>query len=289
MLSNKVNELFENNIFKNIKEYVLSNSLFNYMFVGLFLGVFYLFDFGTLTKFSLFLLTLKFLLNMDKYSMNDKIKYMTNLLKFWMFYAVVTMSFDLFNYICNLTLFNKGIQLYLIYYFYKQSINWFSNNNFMISNSNEVKTELNGSVTVIDNTLNKIVKVYGVNKLSLDFSLNTIAFLLNKFNTVTESLDNNIRKLFSKKELETNEELKETEDSKKETNVHNEEFHKIKESNEKSVESTEKIAADKKDLLDNQMDLLLDSILQETLGLHSDDNIDHIDDENYSIFTKKHS
>ncbi len=37
------------------------------------------------------------------------------------------------------------------------------------------------------------------------------------------------------------------------------------------------------------MDLLLDSILQETFGLQSDNNIDCIDDENYSIFKKKNS
>ena len=261
MLNNKVNELFKNNVFKNIKESVISNNLFNYVFFGVFLKVFYIFDFSSLTTFSLFLLTLKFLLNLDNYNTIEKIKYMTNLLKFWAFYGVVIMTFDIYYYICELTLFYKGLQLFLIYYLYEQSVDWFSSINYMIENSNELNTELSGSIDTIDYVLNTIIKVYRINKLSLDFSLKIIGFLLYKFVIVITMVKNSFRYIQKKSNSK---------------NIVNEvnEVSKVGEEKEVIIDNVEKEVNNK--LIDTQIDLLLDSVSQHFTEAQIDTNIDQI-------------
>ena len=285
MLNNKVNELFKNNVFKNIKESVISNNLFNYVFFGVFLKVFYIFDFSSLTTFSLFLLTLKFLLNLDNYNTIEKIKYMTNLLKFWAFYGVVIMTFDIYYYICELTLFYKGLQLFLIYYLYEQSVDWFSSINYMIENSNELNTELSGSIDTIDYVLNTIIKVYRINKLSLDFSLKIIGFLLYKFVIVITMVKNSFRYIQKKSNSksivnEVREVSKEKEvivdNVEKEVIVDNVEKEVIIDNVEKEViiDNVEKEVNNK--LIDTQIDLLLDSVSQHFTEARIDTNIDQI-------------
>jgi hypothetical protein len=306
MLSNKINELLENTVFKNIKNYVTENSFFNYVFMAMFLGFFYLFDFSVLIKFSLSLLSLKFLINLDRYNQIDKIRYMTNLIKFWMFFAVSTMGFDIFGYFLIFPIFSKLIQLYMITYFYKQFSEFFSKNNYMIENQNETNTVLNDSVNIVDSTLNNIVKAYGVNKLSLDFCLNTVIYLTNKYCTTLDLSKDYIKNLF-KKNVNNNMEITNQNESTQESHTDKSETatlittEEVKSENntsdkvdekQKTEELTESKPVEKsnshnKILSDNQMDLLLDSILQETLTQENNDNIDHIDDENFSIFTKK--
>ena len=270
MLNNKINELFKNNVFKNIKECIVSNNLFNYVFFGLFLKVFYIFDFSSLTTFSLFLLTLKFLLNLDNYNTIEKIKYMTNLLKFWAFYGVVIMTFDIYYYICELTLFYKGLQLFLIYYLYEQSIDWFTSINYMIENSDELNTELSGSIDAIDYTLNTIIKVYRINKLSLDFSLKIIGFLLYKFIIVINMVKNSFRYIQKKSNS------KSIVNEVREVSKVGEEKEVIIDNVEKEViiDNVEKEVNNK--LIDTQIDLLLDSVSQHFTEARIDTNIDQI-------------
>ena len=218
---------------------------------------------------------------------------MTNLLKFWLFFGIVTIAFDIYYYICELTLFYKGIQLILIYYLYEQSKDWFSSINYMIENSDELNTKLEGSINIIDNTLNSVIKIYRINKLSLDFSLKTIAFLLTKYIFVMRIFDIYIRYLY----IFISEINKVNDDNVINEVKEDKEINKVKEINEIKNDKNDKDANEDKEVK-NDKDANEDKEVKNDKDVNKDkevnkvndvnNNIDNIDDE-YSIFYKKNN
>ena len=80
----------------------------------------HIFDFNNLVKFSLFLLSLKFLLNINRYNESEQSKNLSHLLKFWMFYSLISFTFDFVIYITYDSIFNKVLQLVFVYYLFNK-------------------------------------------------------------------------------------------------------------------------------------------------------------------------
>jgi len=265
MLADKLNELESNSLFVNFKESIVSNKYLDLFLLGTCLFSLFTLGLDNILFFTLFLFSVKTLGGLNTLVDTDKVKYLTNLVKFWCMSWLLVFLLDTFDNFIGYNLIKFGIETVLSYFLVSYTSSWFNSNMLLDTNDTKVnKVVLSGSIDFIDRFLTKLIDFYNINYISLNTCLNVIVKLFNKLNLVTVYVKN----LKSYKE-----------DKNKEDNV------ELEETSESSLDTTKNTDESDKLLTNDLADEILDKVLKETF--EKKERLDSLDDDDFTMVSNK--